>query len=414
MLDISKREAQALATIASRLDRTDIHRAITPDDVLDTIKHLGMIQLDTISVVSRSHETALWSRLGNYNLDHLTTLFTGKRELTEYLTHAAALTPTAYLPLVRGMMDRYKASLDRAIHQPEMAAMAARVMERVEREGAVSSRDFEAQPDAQRQGQWESWYGNKPEREVLASLWAHGDLLIALRDRSFTRWYDLPERVAPTTWNAEPPDPHGLPAILLRHAMRALGVATAPWLTDYWRTGGRAYVPNARVRREMDALVAGGEVIPVSIEGITDAAWLDSRYLPTLEGLRKRTGWPTKTTFLSPFDNLIWKRDRMEKLWDMHYRLEIYTPAPKREFGYYTMPILHRGKLVGRIDPSMNRKEGILMIRSIHLQPGVKSTPALARAIAKTLDEFTAFLGGTDWSIVHTDPPELGREIYRS
>ena len=106
MLTIGKREAQALATIASRLDRTAINRVITPDHVLDTIKHLGMIQLDTISVVSRSHETAIWSRLGNYDLDHFTTLFTARRELTEYLTHAAAITPTAYLPLVRGMMDR--------------------------------------------------------------------------------------------------------------------------------------------------------------------------------------------------------------------------------------------------------------------------------------------------------------------
>ena len=413
MLTIGKREAQALATIASRLDRTAINRVITPDHVLDTIKHLGMIQLDTISVVSRSHETAIWSRLGNYDLDHFTTLFTARRELTEYLTHAAAITPTAYLPLVRGMMDRYKTSLDRAIHQPALAAIAAAVLDRIDREGAVSSRDFEAQPDAQRQGQWESWYGNKPEREVLASLWAHGDLLIALRDRSFTRWFDLPERVAPATWHTEPPAPGDLPAILLRHAMRALGVATAPWLTDYWRTGGRAYVPNASVRREMDALSLSGDVIPVRIEGITDAAWLDARYLPTLEGLRNRIGWPTKTTFLSPFDNLIWNRDRMEKLWDMRYRLEIYTPAPKREFGYYPMPILHRGRLVGRIDPAMNRKEGALIIRSIHLQPGVRSTPALARAIAKTLDQFTAFLGGTDWSVLHTDPPELGREIYR-
>ncbi len=414
MLHITKREAQALATIASQLDRTRITRAITADDVLATITHLGMIQLDTISVVSRSHETAIWSRLGNYDLDHFTTLFTGRRELTEYLTHAAAITPTAYLPLVKGMMDRYKASLDRRIHEPEMAAIATAVMERIEREGAVSSRDFEAQPDAQRQGQWESWYGNKPEREVLASLWVHGDLLIALRDRTFTRWFDLPERVAPATWNAEPPIGDELPRILLGHAMRALGVATAPWLTDYWRTGGRAYVPNAKVRQEMTHLSGSGDVLPVSVEGISDAAWLDSRYLPMLDNLRNRTGWPTKTTFLSPFDNLIWNRDRMEKLWDMRYRLEIYTPAPKREFGYYTMPILHRGQLIGRIDPSMNRKEGVLIVRSIHLQPNVTSTPALARAIAKTLDQFTAFLGGTDWSVLHTDPLELGQDIYRS
>jgi uncharacterized protein YcaQ len=153
-------------------------------------------------------------------------------------------------------------------------------------------------------------------------------------------------------------------------------------------------------------------VVPVRIEGIEEKAWLAADMLPVLNRLRSGAGWPTRTTFLSPFDNLIWNRSRMKQLWDVDYTIEIYTPAAKRQYGYYTMPILHRGKLVGLIDPSLNRKEGHLTVRALHLLAGAKPTPALANAITKTLDEFTAFLGATDWSILESNPPELVREIY--
>ncbi|MCO5214617.1 MAG: winged helix DNA-binding domain-containing protein [Thermomicrobiales bacterium] len=409
MMQLTKREAQALAVIASRLDRRHFTRTINPDDILETITHLGMIQLDTISVVSRSHETALWSRLGNYNLDHLTTLFTERRALTEYLTHAAAITPTTYMPLLRQNMMRYPD--DPEYWSGHRGEIRDRILERIYAEGAVGSRSFESPKDAARLAQWESWYGNKPEREILFALHAQGDVLVSLRDRSFGRWYDLPERVAPEHWHIPALTGEELQRTLLSHAMRSLGVATAPWLTDYWRTGGHAYVPNNDVRRLMPSLAEEGCVIPVSVDGLKDDTWLDASLLPTLESLREGSGWPTKTTFLSPFDNLIWNRDRMEQLWDMYYRLEIYTPAAKRVYGYYTMPILHRGRLVGLIDPSMNRKDRVLTIRALHLWKGVKPTVPLARAIAKTLDEFTAFLGGTDWYVLQSNPPEFAMMV---
>lgn len=413
MLEITKREAQALATIASRLDRKRISRVIRPDDILDTIMHLGMVQLDTISVVSRSHETVLWSRLGNFDLDHLTALFLERRALTEYLTHAAAITPTAYVPLMRPTMRRQAQRHQEYWQQPDKADIARRILERIELEGSLGSRHFEPPKDRKKLEQWESWYGSKPEREVLFSLWSEGQLMVSLRDRGFGRWYDLPHRVANGQLEL-PPLEHGeYQCSVLLHAMRALGVATAPWLTDYWRTGGYAWVANADVRAVMPQLADDQFVFPVRIKGIEESAWLDATMLPVLEQLRAGTGWPTKTTFLSPFDNLIWNRGRMKQLWDVDYTIEIYTPAAKRQYGYYTMPILHRGRLVGLIDPSLNRKEGHLTVRSIHLLAGAKPTPALANAIAKTLDEFSAFLGATDWSVLESSPPELVREIYR-
>lgn len=414
MIELSRREAQALAVIASRLDRKHISRKITPDDILDTIRHLGMIQLDTISVVSRAHETTLWSRLGNYDLDHITQLFIGQRALTEYLTHAAAITPTEYLPLMKPMMERHPRDPDYWSARPEKARIAERIMDRVEQDGAVGSRDFDAPENSKKLGAWESWHGNKPEREILFRLWAEGRLMVSLRDRSFGRWYDLPERVAPDYLHLPTPSEAEWHSAVLVHAMRALGVATARWLTDYWRTGGQAYVPNKCVREIMPQLASEGVVIPISIEGIKDDAWMDASLLPTLEQLRDGVGWPTKTTFLSSFDNLIWNRNRMDELWDMYYRLEIYTPAAKRVYGYYNMPILHRGRLVGLMDPSMNRKNGVLTVRSLHLQPKVKPTPALARAIARTLDEFVAFLGGTEWEVIQSNPPEFAAEVYNA
>ena len=413
MLEITKREAQALATIASRLDRTTLTRKVRPDDILGTIRHLGMIQLDTISVVSRSHETALWSRLGNYDLDHITELFTGRRAVTEYLTHAAAITPTEYLPLTKRTMARHPQDEDYWEAQPHRVDIANAILERIEREGSLGSRHFEQRENAPKFEQWESWFGNKPEREILFALWAEGRLMVSLRDRSFGRWFDLPERVAPDHWDVPGPEDDELNRTIVLHAMRALGVATVRWLTDYWRTGRFAYVSNRDIRQLMPQLVESGEVIPVNVKGIDELTWLATNLLPVLEGLRNRIGWPTKTTFLSPFDNLIWNRGRVLSLWDFDLPFEIYVPAANRRYGYYNMPILHRGRIVGLIDPSLNRKERLLTIRSIHLLPGEKPTPALAKAIAKTLDEFSAFVGATDWSILQSNPPALAEEIYR-
>lgn len=414
MIELSKREAQALAVIASRLDRKYITRTVKPDDILDTIRHLGMIQLDTISVVSRAHETTLWSRLGSYDLAHLTELFTGRRALTEYFTHAAAITPVEYLPLLKPVMQRYPMDKDYWTDHPDKVEIANRILERIQREGALGSRDFEAPEQSKKLDQWESWFGSKPEREVLFDLWVEGRLLVALRDPAFARWYDLPERVAPDHVHMPMPEIGDWHTMVLLHAIRALGVATAPWLTDYWRTPRFAYVPNREVRKIMPQLASEGLVRAVSIQGIKEQGWLDEALLPALENLRRGRGWPTKTTFLSPFDNLIWNRGRMAELWDMDYKVEIYTPAARRIYGYYNMPILHRGKLVGVMDPSLNRKDGSLTIRALHLQPGVKPTDSLAKAIAKSLDDFLAFLGGTDWGILQSNPPEFATMIHNA
>jgi uncharacterized protein YcaQ len=370
--------------------------------------HLGTIQLDTISVISRSHETVLWSRLGPYDPALVTDLYEREHSLTEYMAHAASILPTELLPLFRPAMESIRCKDVAWLHQPENRALADAIIDRITSEGPKTSRDFEAPPEATRPEAWE-WWGNKPERRVLSHLWMHGELLIHKRDAGFTRHFDLADRVAPDLWEGDAMPVEDAKRQLLLHAMRPLGIATPRWLTDYLRTGGWAHVPNAEVRAIMPELAAQGHVIPVTIDGIDEPAWMNPALLGTLEGLRERRGWPSHTTFLSPFDNMTWKRERTIALWDFDYKLEIYVPAAKRQYGYYSMPILHRGAIVGQVDPSFNRKTGELTVKALHLNDGVRPGEALMRAIARALDDLARFLGGQPgtWTVLHANRPEV-------
>ena len=393
MLELTRNEAQALAVIAQRLDRRPFRRKPTGDDILDVFRHLGTIQLDTISVISRSHETVLWSRLGPYDRDILPALYAPGNALTEYLAHAASILPTEFLPLFRPYMEKARAATGGWGAEPDSQAIMRAVVDRISEAGPMSSRDFETPEGAERAGLWE-WWGNKPERRALSSLWIRGDLMIHQRDRGFARYFDLPERVAPGFWEGDAISGEEQERALLRHAIRALGVTTARWASDYFRTGGPAHVSMTRTRELLHEFAAEGTLLPVTVPGIDEPAWMDPALTERLELLREGKGKPTLTTLLSPFDNLIWNRPRGEQLWDFYYRLECYVPAPKRQYGYYSLPILHRGKIVGRLDPSFDRRKGVLTIKALHLEPGVTPSASLAKAIAGAIEDLLAFLGG--------------------
>lgn len=390
---VSKREAQALAVIAQRLDRRPFTRKVRKADILELIEHLGSVQLDAISVISRSHETVLWSRLGPYDPDLVTALFAPDNALTEYLVHAAAILPTSLLPLFRSHMEAVRAREAEWLHEPENALVREAVLERIRKDGPISSRHFEPPPGAERKGAWD-WWGTKPEREMLATLWYTGELMIHMRDRGFARHFDLAERVAPGFWDGDAIGVEERDRILARHAVRALGVTTARWADDYWRTGNRRHISAAKMKLLLPELAANGDIVSVTVEGIDLPIWMDPALVPRLDMLRNRTGWPTRTTFLSPFDSLTWNNDRGRMLWDFDYRLELYVPREKRQFGYYAMPILHRGRLIGRMDPSFDRKAKVLTVKALALESGVKPTSAISRAISAAFDELVLFLGG--------------------
>ena len=397
---VTRREAQAIAVIAQGLATPPPKRRVRHDDLRALVRMLGCVQLDTISVISRSHETVAWSRLGPYDPGLWETLYEPRHEITEYWAHAAAIIPMDELHLFRPEMERVREVLRTkyAHQQPVRDA----VLKRIREQGPMASRHFDAPEEAPAGKAWD-WYGRKPEREALADLWSEGSLVLRRRE-NFQRVFDVTERLVPDLWEREV-DREERDLTLARKALRALGVTTIGWFTDYFRTGGRYHLPRPEAKQALACLVKQGDAMPVKVEGIDEPVWLDADYVETLERLRSRRGWPTRTTFLSPFDNLTWNRKRTIQLWQFDYRLECYVPASKRIYGYYTLPILYRGRLVGRLDPSFDRKAKLLTIKAFHWEPSVRPNEAMTRAIAGAIGELCAFLGGEPDRWVVCDQP---------
>lgn len=413
---LTKPEAQALATIASRLDRRPTPArdpAIQKRRLHETIRALGCVQLDTISVVSRSHETVLWSRLGTYDPKVLASLHYPDAQITEYWAHAAAIIPIESFPYYREAMERYRAKYEAPDSWAERnAEIIQSVHDRLREEGALPARNFE-RPAGPKPEAWE-WWGGKPARQALDHLWSRGDIVVTRRESGFQRVYDVTERVvAPELLNRSP-DEDERRSYFTSNALRALGVASPRWTSDYFRTWAQYHHSPKESLRGLNDLVELGLAVPVTIDGISEPTFLDATLLPRLQDLREGRGKPTLTTFLSPFDNLIWNRGRTETLFDFYYRIEVYTPAPKRVYGYYTMPILHKGKLVGRIDPVVDRRNRILTIRNLHLEPGVRPTSDLATAISGALWNFAEFLGAEDVLVLAGNPEPFVGDVTMS
>ena len=401
-------EARALAVIAQRLDRRPPAArdpATIKARLLETIRALGCVQIDTISVISRSHETVLWSRVGPYDPKLLGELHHPDQALFEYWAHAAAIVPIETFPYYRHYMTRYR---ERA-EQPgswadQLAPTLDRVLARIREQGPAASRHFE-RPDGPRPAPW-TWYGGKPDREALDLLWSRGDLMV-LRREGFQRIYDLTERVLPGAFSDEAPPEAERRRHFVQHALSALGVATPGSVADYFRSGARAHVAAATAAAELAALEAEGLAVRIAVDGWSEPTWLDPSLLPRLDSLRAGRGRPTLTTLLSPFDNLIWHRGRTQALFGFHHWHECYTPAAKRRYGYYNLPILHRGQLVGRLDPSYDRRARVLTVKAIHLEPGVRPSEALAGAIAGALADLVTFLGGGAITVAKSEPSSL-------
>jgi uncharacterized protein YcaQ len=393
--EITREEAAALATIAQGLDARPPAPAPSDhvawqDRLLETIERIGCVQLDTISVISRSHETVLWSRLGPYDPADLAALLYPRGDVVEYWVHAAAIAPVSWFPLFRPVMEQYRARTGQpGAWATERADLVERVLSIVAEQGPVPSRAFE-RPRGDKPAPW-AWWGGKPERQALEHLWSTGDIVVQRRESNFQRVWDLTERVISPEVLAIRLAPEDVQHTLAGRALAALGVATPHWLADYFRAY-RPHVPLPRARHELAALEAAGEAVPVTITGLDGRFWLHAPLLDRLDDLRAGDG-PTLTTLLSPFDNLVWNRARTETLWNFFYRIETYTVAERRQYGYYSLPILHRGRLVGRLDPSLDRKAGILTVKTLHIEPGVRPTIALGEAIGGAFADLARFLG---------------------
>jgi hypothetical protein len=399
---LSQTAARALALAAQGLLQPPTQPA-TKDDLLAAIGRMGALQIDTIHVVARSPYLVLWSRLGAFEQRWLTELL-AERQLFEYWSHEACFLPAEDYPLYRRLMldglARQWRFVDRwsAEHAEQRAAMLAHIREH----GPVRSSDFE-----RTDGQPGGWWNWKLEKMTLEMLYTTGELMIAGR-HNFQRIYDLRERVLPEWEDALTPSLDEVRRELALKAVRALGIAKAAWLGDYFRTDKKATVAAAR------ALLAEGRLVVVDVEGWDEPALVHPENLALAEQAAAGALEPTHTTLLSPFDPLVWDRRRALELFGFEYRIECYTPAPKRRYGYFTLPILHRGELIGRLDPKAHRAQGLFEVKALYLEPGVPPTEALAEAVGAALQAFAAWHATPTVVVRQCDPPEFGKAVELS
>ncbi len=384
---------------AQGLDRRRQRRA-RKEDVLAAIRRMGALQIDTIHVVARSPYLVLWSRLGDYDPSWLDELLAEGR-LFEYWAHEACFLPVEAYPLFRHRMIDPASLGWKYSHEwiGENGDVVERVLRRIERQGAVRSADF-----ARTDGAGGGWWGWKKEKRALEYLFSEGTLMVARRER-FQRVYDLRERVLPEWSDARLPPAAEADRALVRSAVAALGIAQAGWIADYYR------MPKAAAAKAVAHLLASGDLAEVDVEGWESRALVAAAAVERLEAMTVAGVAPSHTTLLSPFDPLVWDRARARAVFGFDYRLECYTPERKRVYGYFVLPILRRGRIVGRLDAKAHRREGMMEVKSLWLEDGVRPSAALAADLAGALNRFARWHGTPSVRIRRTAPAGFGRSL---
>jgi len=347
-------------------------RSGTRVEVEEAIRRLSCVQLDSITAVERSHRITLGSRVGAYPRETVSRLLRDGR-IFEYWAHEACLIPVDEWPLFRSWMTHvHPWRGDVVAEHPELAEeVRAAIRER----GPLTSRAFEGKGGG---GMW-NW---KPAKMVLESLWNSGEIVIAGRVSGFQRLYDLAERVIPReVLEAPVPDAATRDRELVVRAVRARGALTEAGVVEHWRLKGGA----ARVRPYIDALVAEGLLQRVRVEDGGDVLVGGETDLDP--------GRPTAAALLSPFDNLLWDRPFARRVFGFDHLIEVYKPAPQRQFGYYVLPFLWRDRIVGRADLKSERSDGALVVKALHLEDGVRRSAALDDALERALDRLRRTIG---------------------
>lgn len=359
-------------------------RQASLEDIPATISRMSLLQIDTINIVARSPYLVLFSRLGNYPAQWLDESL-ARGELMEYWAHEACFMPRSDFRLIRHRMLapekmgwKYKDAW-----MQEHEAEIAQLIQHIHDKGPVRSADFE-HPRKGASGWWE-W---KPHKRHLEGLFTAGKVMVIER-RNFQRVYDLTHRVMPD-WDDERDLVSQTEAeiIMLDNSARSLGTFREQWLADYYRLKRPALAAWREARAEQQQIIA------VHVEKLGNL-WLHDDLLPLLERALAGKLTATHSAVLSPFDPVVWDRKRAEQLFDFSYRLECYTPAPKRQYGYFVLPLLHRGQLVGRMDAKMHRQTGILEVISLWLQEGIKPTTMLQKGLRQAITDFASWQQAT-------------------
>ncbi len=373
---ITKRKARRIALAAQQiLNKQPFGRG--QNAVLKTIKHLGYVQIDTISVIIRAHHHVLWNRVENYDPKFLVELTKPSKSIFEYWSHALSYLPIEDFRFTFPLKKYYAAQKD---PWPKVDNITKKqVYNRIVQEGPLMARDFEQD----RSGKGSGWFDWKPAKRSLERLFMEGKLMVARRE-GFQKVYDIPERVLPPDTNITPPSKKEYAQFLIKRNLQAHGIVTAEEIC-YLRKGIKKIVQAELLenQKEMD-------IIPVRVQG------LDNRLYFTKEAHLNSIQRTNKTLkILSPFDNLVIQRKRLKHLFDFDYFIECYVPPQKRVYGYFCLPILFGDKFLGRLDAKADRKSKMLIIKSLHLDPSLKRETFPEQAYKNTLEKF-AFLNGCE------------------
>ena len=359
--------ARRIALAAQGFARERPAAAPVAADLRRVLRHTQLLQIDSVNVLARAHYLPLFSRLGVYDRALLEAAAWGPkpRRLFEYWAHEASILPVELQPLLRWRMARAERGEGTwkplADHAGPRRAEAMALLRRIETDGPLAASDLEGRGAG-------GWWGWSPGKRALEWLFWAGLLTTRTRRGGFERVYDLPARVLPRAVLETPtpsePDAH---RELIARAARAHGVGVLADLRDYFRQSP------ADARRAADELVEEGELIPVTVRGWFQPAFLhkDARRPRRIEA----------RALLAPFDPLVWARDRTERLFAMRFRIEIYTPAEKRTHGYYVLPFLLDEALVARVDLKADRAAGVLRVQAAHREPGAPAHTAEALAV---------------------------------
>ncbi len=397
---------RAVALEAQRLTTPNgSEPAPTCDLIYETVEALGCVQIDTLAMAARAQYLALWARLGTYDVAEFDALLNDDddRRLFEYWAHAASLIPLAYYRYYRPVMEAR--SIDSNYWQKQLRKKAIReavdeVLVVIEAEGGKRSAEFKAA--GRKRGSWWDW---KPAKMALEYHFNRGDLMVRRREK-FQRVYDLRDRVLPGWVDREAATPEEAHRWRVEMAVKHAGVGTDDHIAAF------AYNYVTKIRPVLAELEDSGVMMQVHGEhadGTVGEGWYVHRdNLPLLDRAAEGGVEMGRTTFLCPFDSLTWSRERVRLLFGFRFVLEMYRKQEDREFGYYSMPILNRDRLVGRFDPKLDRKTGTLYLRSLWLEPTAAPGERLIADVAVAMRDFMRFHAADTLVIERSHPPVFG------
>jgi uncharacterized protein YcaQ len=372
----------------------------TREDVRAAVVRMALLQLDTIHVVARSPYLVLFSRLGDYRPEWLDELV-ASAALFEVWAHEACIAPIED----HGLHRRSSQTRDHwAVHRArrllaEQGPRMRALLDHVRDHGPVKVSDFEGRP---RGGA--GWWAWKEEKGWLEAWLALGELMVARRE-GFQRVYDLASRVHPGAAAQSLPSAKEAERSLVERAVRALGVAQARWIHDYFRTRPRL------TPAHLEPLLEDGTLVEVAVKGWAAPGYVHRENLALAERVAAGQVTARHSALLSPFDPVVWDRERALAMFGFAYRLECYLPAPRRRHGYFVLPLLRRNALVGRLDAKAHRAEGRFEVKALHLEEGVRASAALIGDVARALRDSAAWHGTPEVQVRRTVPTSIRRPL---